>query len=408
MSSDEPAKHAAAEREAVLQAVRQRRKAIGVKKVTPAERAAVAQAIGTWKPPRVASTQLFTTAASARSPILEAGLIDATRTTLLADALRDADAVRRATIPQVVGSSLITEMTRGAAPPAAAGVLGVINANRGLSEGLLSVTKNLTTVMQAIREPMLKARQLAEQTNALFVGWQPQFERFAETMRQFAEEGRELDEQTDRFIRKHGWPVPTFLSLRTYRAIVSRHGAGKRDVTRFMVESFRPGRRAYSMAREALDGSPNFASRRPLLRQVYRAQRRGDWYLVINGLLPLVEGVLLDAIYPSGTRPKALKKGSVEKLKEGTERVYAEDAFDALELMVLGGGGGMALFESYAPPRGVEPRRLNRHGILHGIARRYGTEENATRMFLLMVMLVECLAIYEDPSKKRSGADGSS
>jgi hypothetical protein len=36
--------------------------------------------------------------------------------------------------------------------------------------------------------------------------------------------------------------------------------------------------------------SPHFEPRRPLLKQVWKAQRQGQWYLVINGLLPLVEG----------------------------------------------------------------------------------------------------------------------
>lgn len=39
---------------------------------------------------------------------------------------------------------------------------------------------------------------------------------------------------------------------------------------------------------------------------------------------------------------------------------------------MLGTSSGVALF-TYAPPRGIKPRALNRHGVLHGSARRYGT-----------------------------------
>jgi hypothetical protein len=68
--------------------------------------------------------------------------------------------------------------------------------------------------------------------------------------------------------------------------------------------------------------------------------------------------------------------------------------FNALETMILGASSGVALFDTYAPPQGVEPRSLNRHGILHGSARRYGTEQNATKLFLLVTLLAECLEIH--------------
>jgi hypothetical protein len=158
-----------------------------------------------------------------------------------------------------------------------------------------------------------------------------------------------------------------------------------------MVYWFRPGSFGYRAARDVLDKSPDFASRRPLLRQVYAAQRRGHWYLVINGLLPLVEGVLIDATFPTGTRPKTVKPG-VEKLVESPE-AYDDVIFNALETMILGASSGVALFDSYQPPRGVEPRSLNRHGVLHGSSRRYGTEQNATKLFLLVTLLAECLEL---------------
>ena len=63
----------------------------------------------------------------------------------------------------------------------------------------------------------------------------------------------------------------------------------KREVNALLVNTFRPGTKAYYAVRETVTYSPYFESRAPLLRQVWAAQRRGQWYLVINGLLPLVE-----------------------------------------------------------------------------------------------------------------------
>ncbi len=160
-----------------------------------------------------------------------------------------------------------------------------------------------------------------------------------------------------------------------------------------MVYNFRPGKRVYSIAREVIEESPDFESRRPLLRQVYAAQRRQEWYLVINALLPLVEGVLLDAMFPTGTRPKSIQPG-LDRLADSRDEGYGEAGFRGIETMIVGAGSGSALFEPYAPPSGIEPRSLNRHGVLHGSARRYGSEQNATKLFLLMVLLAECLAKY--------------
>jgi hypothetical protein len=100
------------------------------------------------------------------------------------------------------------------------------------------------------------------------------------------------------------------------------------------------------------------------------------WYLVINGLLPLVEGVLLYVTFPSGTRPKAIDKG-VDRLAQSAED---EAAFRALEMMIFTAGSGSALFNQYSPPAGLEPRSLNRNAVLHGSARRYGTQQNATKL----------------------------
>jgi hypothetical protein len=57
------------------------------------------------------------------------------------------------------------------------------------------------------------------------------------------------------------------------------------------------------------------------------------------------------------------------------------------------------------PPLGIEPRTLNRNAVLHGIARRYGTEQNATKLFMLLVLMAECFnfkdRVEADRKRKR-------
>jgi hypothetical protein len=125
-----------------------------------------------------------------------------------------------------------------------------------------------------------------------------------------------------------------------------------------------------------------------------------------------VEGVLIDAMFPTGTRPKSVKPG-VERLADAPQS-YADTGFRAVETIVIGAGTGSALFDEYTPPQGVEPRALNRHGVLHGSARRYGTELNATKLFLLMGMLAECVDMYrkvverERREQRKQAAPGNS
>jgi hypothetical protein len=362
--------------------------------------AAIAEAVLRWKAPAVTSAELLPNAARlglGRSPVLEAGFVDPAKTGAFVKSLRASNQVHQSVLPNVLATSLATQVGR----PVGAQVGKPLWASQvGLEQGALAslagIGKNLAVIQEALMRPASAVAAMVEKLNASFVtNWQPQFERFGQAMEQLAEEGRQVDEQTDLFVRRHGWPVPISLPCRAYKAVVSRHAIGKRDVNRIMVENFRPGKRVYSIAREVIDESPDFKSRRPLLRQVYAAQRRGEWYLVINGLLPLVEGVLIDAMFPPGEQPKwkRIEKG-VDALVDAQDQTYGEAAFRALETIVIGASTGSALFEHYAPPAGVEPRSLNRHGVLHGSARRYGTEQNATKLFLLIVVLAECLAIH--------------
>ncbi len=367
--------------------------------------AAIGQAILGWQMPAVLrSAELLPNAARlGRSPILEAGFVDPTKTGAFVKSLRAADPLRRAALPNVLASSLATQVGRPLATrvgdPLTVSQIG----QHGALASLAGIGKTLAVVQEALLRPSVGVQALVEKLNASFaVNWQPQFERFGKAMQQLAEEGRQMDEQTDLFVRRHGWPVPISLPSAAYKAVVSRHDRGKREVNAIMVQNFRPGKHVYAITREVIDESPDFKSRRPLLRQVYAAQRRREWYLVINGLLPLVEGVLVDAMFPPGQEPKwkRIEKG-VDRLVDAQDETYGEAAFRALETVIVGAGTGSALFEHYAPPPGREPRSLNRHGVLHGSARRYGTEQNATKLFLLIVVLAECLAIHRTLIKRK-------
>ncbi len=133
-------------------------------------------------------------------------------------------------------------------------------------------------------------------------------------------------------------------------------------------------------------------SRQPLIKQVLQAHRRGQHYLVICGLMPLVEGVLVDAIFTPSTAPswQATQK-AVAKLKGDADGVYG-GVVQAVERLIIAGAAGMGLFDQADRATwavGGEPRRLNRHAILHGFARRYGSAVHALKMILLLNVVVQ-------------------
>ena len=222
--------------------------------------------------------------------------------------------------------------------------------------------------------------------------WLEPLRDFSEAMRRHVDEQGRLDEQTDEFVRAHGWPVPLHLPVRIYRRLIALATAGKREVNREMQEGFRPGTKAFAATARVLLESPAFETRRPIIEQALVAHRRRQWYLVINALLPLVEGVLVDFAFDGATPPASNRPARAIKQLRGKEGATLGIAVNTFETVLLSAGANLALFEDFEPARyggAGEPRALNRHAILHGAARRYGSERNALRLVLLLAVMAE-------------------
>lgn len=237
--------------------------------------------------------------------------------------------------------------------------------------------------------------------------WQPALGAFAESAKQLIADQEVIDAEAAVFVDRHGWPIPVHLPISIFRQIVALAPESKRRVNAEMLEAFRPGTRPYRESIDALLTSAHFESRRPLLRQALAAHRRGEWYLVINGLLPLVEGVLVDAVFASTAPPRrGAAEKAIRKIRDEEWRSLGI-VVEAVETILLSAGANVALFDSFDRQdygRPGEPRALNRHAILHGAARRYGSELNATKLLLLLVVIAECLEHYD---RRLAAAGGS-
>jgi hypothetical protein len=221
--------------------------------------------------------------------------------------------------------------------------------------------------------------------------WLSRVRQMARGISEFIEEQQRMDEQADEFVRKHGWPIPLHLPVRAFRQIAGLAESGKREVNGFMQRSFRPGTRAFRVTEAVLLESPQMESRRPILRQALSAHRRRQWYLVINALLPQVEGVLVDYAYEGAIPPRSGRKDKALRRLTDQESRSLGITVDTLEAL-LSAGTNVALYGGFDPTRygsSGEPRHLNRDAILHGASRRYGSERNALRLVLLLAVMAE-------------------
>lgn len=283
--------------------------------------------------------------------------------------------------------------------------LGHLQMDRSI---VAALGERLGQLYGSLERPIIDSDRFLRQWRAISESWRPVVESFVEGLNDFIEAQCELDERTNDFVRKHGWPVPLRLAPHLYSRIVGMADRSKREVHAVMRDGFRPGTQAYAMTQEVLTESTAFESRRPLLRQAFKAQRREEWYLVVNALLPLVEGVMVDVAFQGRPPPEhGRPRQSVDELRqaEDSSPIIMAAPMEAIETILLSAGAGVALFQQFdASAYGVpgEPRALNRHAILHGSARRYGTAQNALKLYLLLVMLAEYFDYYEAAKAHRA------
>jgi hypothetical protein len=262
-----------------------------------------------------------------------------------------------------------------------------------LPEVLRGDPSGLSETMRSLSAVSLFGEAGKRRFDRWIVGFKPHLEHLFGFVERLAAEREELAEGSVVFVERHGWPLPLALPPSSLHRILALVDRPKREVRRAMVKAFAPRTQAFLYSRDTLLDSEPFRSRKRPIEQAVRALRREDHYAAICTMLPLIEGVLVDVAFSGqATRGSNIKK-ALEKLAPPGS-VEEDWALRMIETMLLSGAGGVALFShferrDYGVPG--ESRRLNRHAILHGSARRYGTTENSLKLFLLLVALADAL-----------------
>jgi hypothetical protein len=166
-----------------------------------------------------------------------------------------------------------------------------------------------------------------------------------------------------------GWWVPGNVSVEFFWRVGELATAGrKREVRKLMVGLGR-SRHLRELIDEWLE-QDLYRSRRRFLLDGLSDHRRGRFRVSIPTLLPLIEGIAVEAFTPGARGPR---------------RAFEEAA--AVDMAV---GPAMAdivtaLYTDHTfSPIASGTRQLNRHLVMHGRSTGYGTEENSVKVLLAL------------------------
>lgn len=202
------------------------------------------------------------------------------------------------------------------------------------------------------------------------------------------QEASEEERRAEQALWKMGWWIPQTVSMSFFARVGRLALAGKRvEVRRAMIALGR-ARELSSLVDGWLELDP-FRDRRRFLLDGLRDHRRRRFRVSIPTLLPLIEGIAVEAFTPGAThgpRPAFEAAALVDAatgpaMADTVTALYARHEFSA----VASGS-----------------RQLNRHLILHGRSTGYGTEENSVKVLLALDTLA-----YFIEQRDRAAKEGS-
>jgi hypothetical protein len=133
---------------------------------------------------------------------------------------------------------------------------------------------------------------------------------------------------------------------------------------------------------------PYLTARQPIVSSATNAHERGDYWLTVPAILPLVDGLTWELFEKDdefasdrADLAKSKKKKRTIHVSAVIEKLYGEGGEWAMLCTTL---VNTVLYKGYNFATEVAPFPLNRHGVSHGQTADYGTQANSLRVFLLL------------------------
>ncbi len=264
---------------------------------------------------------------------------------------------------------------------------------------ILGIHESTNALMARSVLPMIDVSEKLKRFQTGLLGdperWQSILRGPTELMARIAERmqlEQEVEDHAEAFVTRHGWPIPMTLPLRLRIQLV-RGGATMTsdEVEAQLLQACAPTSDALGGLWLTLADAEIMASRRHILDEAYAAYMRGEYHSAIYTLLPQIEGVMVDASFDPEERP-SYKRPQRAASKLVSPRGFAPVLFEGLIMVAEQAMGRRAMFATYEPYVYTfhgEPEGLNRHAILHGDSRRFGTAANALWLLLVLVAVVE-------------------
>lgn len=150
------------------------------------------------------------------------------------------------------------------------------------------------------------------------------------------------------------------------------------------------------MLRESVAGSPVLRRRLKAIKEALDSHRRRHYYAAIATVLPIVEGVITDALV---LRNIAEPDGDKFYLKEAGARKIGRDG-KSVELRGLASKVERSGWRDDKLLRGAAELLLEklageRNGVLHGGDTRYGQPKRSAQLFLMLLILCTAIESFE-------------
>ncbi|HMA60154.1 MAG TPA: hypothetical protein VKN64_07660 [Halanaerobiales bacterium] len=211
---------------------------------------------------------------------------------------------------------------------------------------------------------------------------------FNDLFKELYEDLKQFESTHERFsmiMSKLGWPPQSNLNVNEVSEIVyyyDEYGeeATKKEIDKYFLERYTADKIDEKV--KNWDKKKIMNKRMPIIKEVIKAHKNGDYYLSVATLLPQIEGIIADGFGHVGQMWKDDLKEYITRLNTN-RRIFNNLLKDFyLKIILVGFGHGEEINSC-----------LSRHAIVHGGDVDFGTKINSLKTILLLNYVQDCFNI---------------